>query len=121
MGTCSRTSAFLMRKSICSRPSLYSRPGHARAREGKPSCCLLMTPNTEWTGPLTTPTKEALTARAAELGSAALILMGFFVEPKRTVQREGGGKLQRISIHIQLGYLGGGRHLASTPFRAAGA
>jgi len=35
MGTCSRPSAFLMRKSICSRPSLYSRPGHARAREGK--------------------------------------------------------------------------------------
>src|SRR5437879_8988338 len=92
MGTCSRTSAFLMRKSICSRPSLYSRPGHARAR----------------TGPLTTPTKEALTARAAELGSAALILMGFFVESKRTAQREGGGKLQRISIHIQLGYLASG-------------
>src|SRR5229473_5278918 len=61
-----------------------------------------------WTGPLTTPTKEALTARAAELGSAALILMGFFVESKRTAQREGGGKLQRISIHIQLGDLASG-------------
>src|SRR5256886_13717098 len=33
MGTCSRPSAFLMRKSICSRPSLYSRPGHARDRK----------------------------------------------------------------------------------------
>jgi len=33
-----------------------------------------------WTGPLTTPSKEALTARAAELGSAqsaALCLTGF--------------------------------------------
>src|SRR5258708_40062314 len=82
-----------------------------RARKGTGRETIVLPPNDAkylMDRALTTPTKEALTARAAELGSSALILMGFFVVSKRTAQREGGGKLQRISIHIQLGYLASG-------------
>src|SRR6266481_6383343 len=81
---------------------------HALVGHGVRLCYTSQTLAEFWNASTRPLDKNGFGLSVAEMGSAALILMGFFVESKRTAQREGGGKLQRISIHIQLGYLASG-------------